>query len=355
MPTFDYSVIIGKNLLMENTIFHQKVLSQQVLVVTNQTLAPIYLHYLLDIFSDRQCDVVILEDGEEFKSRDSLFQIYDALIDKKHHRDTTVIALGGGVIGDISGFAASTYQRGVDFLQVPTTLLAQVDASVGGKTAINLPNAKNMIGTFYQPKAVIMDLNTLQTLPQREFRAGLAEIIKYAILVGGDFLNEVHNALKMGLADNISDKLPEIIYQCCKIKASYVETDERESGQRALLNLGHTVAHALEAYTHYTRWLHGEAVAIGLYAVAMLSHKYYGLDKVHVDLIDNLLFLAGLPRRIPKDICLETLRTLMDKDKKIKNNSLRFILIREMGDCYLLDKIPEADIWAVLQCVVEGE
>lgn len=355
MPTFDYPVIIGKDLLVESTILHQKVLSHQVLIVTNKTVAPLYLHYLLKIFSDRQCDVVILDDGEEFKTQHSLFQIYNTLIDKKHHRDTTVIALGGGVVGDISGFAASTYQRGVDFVQIPTTLLAQVDASVGGKTAINLPDAKNMIGTFYQPKAVIMDLNTLRTLPLREFRAGLAEIIKYAMLVGGDFLVEVHSALKAGLADNASDKLPEIIAQCCKIKASFVEQDERESGQRALLNLGHTLAHALEAYTHYTRWLHGEAVAIGLYAVALLSCKYYKLDKNHLDLIDELLLLAGLPRRIPQDINLESLRALMDKDKKIKNNSLRFILIREMGDCYLQDKIPEAYIGTMLQCAVKGE
>lgn len=354
-PTVEYPVIIGRDFLLEGSLFLEKVLSRQVLIVTNKTVAPLYLHYLLRIFSDRQCDVVLLEDGEEFKNQQSLFQIYNTLIDKKHHRDTTVIALGGGVIGDISGFAASTYQRGVNFLQIPTTLLSQVDASVGGKTAINLPNAKNMVGSFYQPNAVIMDLGTLQTLPLREFRAGLAEIIKYAILEGGNFLALVHSALKNGLADNVSDQLPAIISQCCQIKASFVEADERELGQRALLNLGHTVGHALEAYTHYTRWLHGEAVAIGLYAAALLSHKYYGLDKNCVDLIDNLLFLAGLPRRIPKDINLDELRALMDQDKKVKNNSLRFILIRDMGDCYLLDKLPEANINTLFQCVVEGD
>jgi len=355
MPARTYSIFIGRNILRDSDFLRRQVSSRQVLIVTNKTIAPLYLSYMQESFSDRQCDVLALEDGEVYKNERSLFQIYNLLIEKKHHRDTMIIALGGGVVGDISGFAASTYQRGVEFLQIPTTLLAQVDASVGGKTAINHSQAKNMIGSYYQPNAVIMDLNTLHTLPLREFRAGLAEIIKYAILVGGVFLLQVQGALKSGLATNAAADLPEIISKCCQIKASFVEKDERDTGVRELLNLGHTVAHALEAYTQYNRWLHGEAVAIGLYCAAVLSHQFYGLDERTVELIDNLLSLAKLPRRIPKDINLQNLRALMDKDKKIKNNNLRFILIREVGDCYLMDTVPEANLWSVLQSVVEGE
>jgi 3-dehydroquinate synthase len=355
LPAHEYSILIGSNILADRTILRQYVTSRQVLIVTNVTVAPFYLHFLQEAFSDRECDVVILKDGEKYKNQQSLFQIYDALIEKHHHRDTTMIALGGGVVGDICGFAASTYQRGVAFLQIPTTLLAQVDASVGGKTAINHPKGKNMIGSFYQPKAVIMDMSTLHTLPQREFCAGMAEIIKYGVLVGNDFLKLVENALNAGLDSNARNFLPEIISQCCQIKAAIVQEDERETGQRALLNLGHTVAHALEAYTHYNRWLHGEAVGIGLYCAALLSHQYYGLDKKSLERIDKLLFLANLPRRIPKDIDLQVLRVLMGKDKKIKNNTLRFILVKELGDCYLEDKVTEANLAAVLQCAVEGE
>ncbi|MDP1604182.1 MAG: 3-dehydroquinate synthase [Legionella sp.] len=352
MPAHDYPVLIGRNILTDRTILRRYATSRQVLIVTNVTVAPLYLHFLQDAFSDRQCDVVILKDGEEYKNQQSLFQIYDTLIEKNHHRDTLMIALGGGVVGDICGFAASTYQRGVEFLQIPTTLLAQVDASVGGKTAINHPEGKNMIGSFYQPKAVIIDTNTLNTLPQREFHAGVAEIIKYGILVGNDFLNYVEEALNTNMDSCL---LPELIRKCCQIKATIVQQDERESGQRALLNLGHTVAHALEAYTHYSRWLHGEAVGIGLYCAALLSHLYYGLDKKSLERIDKLLLLANLPRRIPKDIDLTHLRELMNKDKKIKNNTLRFVLVKELGNCYLEEKVAETSLAAVLQCAVEGE
>lgn len=355
LPGHDYPILIGHHALSDQELLRRYVLSKQVLIVTNTTIAPLYLSSVQSVFADRQCDTVILEDGEAFKNQQSLFRIYDSLIAKQHHRDTTLIALGGGVIGDITGFAASTYQRGVRFLQIPTTLLAQVDASVGGKTAINHPQAKNMIGSFHQPHAVIIDLNILHTLPSREFRAGLAEVIKYAVLVGGEFFDLVYSALEEGLDANHSKKLPAIIGQSCQIKAEIVEADERETGQRALLNLGHTFAHALEAYTHYNRWLHGEAVAIGIYCAALLSYQLGQIDEKTLQLVDEMLIMAKLPHRIPADIDLNELRALMSQDKKIKDKSLRFILMRAVGNCYIEDKVSEDSLLLSLQTAVEGD
>lgn len=350
-----YPILVGRNALADKAFLRYYVVSKQVFIVTNNTIAPHYLHYLQTAFADRQCDLIILDDGEVFKNQQSLLSIYDRLIAKHHHRDTTLVALGGGVIGDITGFAAATYQRGVAFIQIPTTLLAQVDASIGGKTAINHSQAKNMIGSFYQPSAVIIDVDSLITLPAREFRAGLAEIIKYAFLAGGDFFELVHKALKEGLADNASDKLPAIISQCCQIKAQFVEEDERETGPRALLNLGHTFGHALEAYTRYDRWLHGEAVAIGLYCAALLSVEQLGIDADILNLIDEMLIMAKLPRRIPVDIDLDELRAIMSQDKKIKNKQLRFILMRALGNCYIEQQVSEENLRLTLQKAVKGD
>ncbi|MBA2709803.1 MAG: 3-dehydroquinate synthase [Tatlockia sp.] len=354
LPGHNYPILIGNGALGEEEVLRRYVASGQVLIVTNETVAPLYLNYLQLAFKDRQCDVVILQDGEAYKNQQSLDKIYDALILNQHHRDTCLIALGGGVIGDITGYAAATYQRGVSFIQIPTTVLAQVDASIGGKTAINYQHAKNMIGSFHQPNAVIIDLDTLKSLPSREFRAGLAEVIKYAFLEGGEFLNEVNNALKEGLADNECTKLPEIISQCCQIKTKFVQEDERETGLRALLNLGHTFAHALEAYTNYRRWLHGEAVAIGLYCATWLSRQQLGLDESSLRIVDEMLLRAKLPRRIPDDIDLNVLRGLMSQDKKIKNNRLRFVLMKAFGDCYLDDQVSEENLKISLQNSVKG-
>lgn len=355
LPRQEYPIIIGRNALKDGDSLCGYLSSKQVLIVTNEKVAPLYLADLQAAFANLQCDVLILKDGEEYKNQQSLFAIYDCLIAKNHHRDTTLVALGGGVIGDLTGFAAATYQRGVSFLQIPTTLLAQVDASIGGKTAINHPQAKNMIGSFYQPRAVIIDLNTLKTLPLREFRAGLGEVIKYALLAGGDFFNLVYSALQKGLGENKSVELPDIISQCCQIKAEFVQEDERETGLRALLNLGHTFAHALEAYTHYKRWLHGEAVAIGLYCAALLSYQCKGLDKNTLSLLDQMLTWAGLPSRIPADIELDRLRLLMSQDKKVKNKQLRFILMKAIGDCYIDDEITENQLFLTLQTAMTGD
>ena len=348
----EYPLYIGRNLLTDSELLNRHVQAGQVLIVTNDTIAPLYLDYVQQAFKSIQCDVLVLADGETHKNQTSLFAIYDALISKRHNRDTTLVALGGGVIGDITGFAAATYQRGVRLIQIPTTLLAQVDASIGGKTAINHGQAKNMLGSFYQPHAVIMDLNALETLPEREFRAGLAEVIKYGVLAGGEFLTRLKLILATGLTP-ASPSLPELIAQCCRIKAEFVQEDERESGRRVLLNLGHTFAHALESCTQYERWLHGEAVAIGLYCAALFSYQRGLIKKYDLALVDLLLEEAHLPRRIPQDIDLTTLHALMFNDKKIKNKTLRFVLMKGLGDCYLDDQVTDESLRRVLISAVK--
>ncbi|VEG90520.1 3-dehydroquinate synthase [Legionella spiritensis] len=355
LPEKSYPVLIGYGLLSKTDFLRRHVTSKQVMIVSNDTVAPLYLSAVQKVFADCQCDCVILEDGEAYKNQQSLYKIYDGLLSNHHHRDTTLIALGGGVVGDITGFAASTYQRGARYIQLPTTLLAQVDASIGGKTAINHVLGKNMIGSFYQPDAVIIDLDTLHTLPLREFRAGLAEVIKYGLLEGGEFFERLQDALHAGLGHNQYSDLAAIIGECCRAKARIVQADEREAGMRALLNLGHTFAHALETHSLYQRWLHGEAVAIGLYCAALLSHESGVMDWSDVVLIDKMLKMAGLPARIPQDINPDDLRAKMAQDKKIKNNRLRFILMRGVGHCYIDDEITDTVLQTVLQRAVEGE
>lgn len=354
LPLTTYPIIIGQDLYLDPALLNQYVEAEQVLIVTNETIAPYYLEKIQKAFATHQVDTLILKDGEIYKDQSSLFAIYDILIKRQHHRDTTLVALGGGVIGDLVGFAAATYQRGVRFIQLPTTLLAQVDASVGGKTAINHPNAKNMIGSFYQPSAVLIDVETLKTLPAREFNAGMAEVIKYALLVGGDFLSSLTHQLNAGLQAEKSNDLMTLIFQCCAIKAEVVVSDERELGRRALLNLGHTFAHALESITHYQRWLHGEAVGIGLYCAALLSHQLGYLEKEAVLQVDALLEKAKLPRRIPESIDLFALQALMMNDKKIKNKQLRFVLMRSFGDCYLDNQVSLESVHQVLLTAIEG-
>ena len=344
-----YPIYVGVDLFNDGELLRRHLKSQQILIVTNATLAPLYLAKVQEAFSAFQCDVLVLPDGEAHKNQQSLFMIYEALTKHHHHRDTTLIALGGGVVGDLTGFAAATYQRGVQFIQMPTTLLADVDASIGGKTAINYLQAKNMIGCFYQPHAVIMDLKALQTLPIREFRAGLGEVIKYALLSGESACAEL-SALMPKLTPNNTTALSHLICECCQIKARFVALDERETGERALLNLGHTFAHALESYTNYTRWLHGEAVAIGLYCAALLSHQLGHLKASALTTVDLLLKQAKLPRRIPDDIDLTKLQALMLNDKKIKDNQQRFILMKGLGACYIEDAVPEALLRRVLIC-----
>ncbi|PJD93279.1 MAG: 3-dehydroquinate synthase [Legionella sp.] len=347
-----YSVSICSDAFNSPGFLRTLVLSQQVLIVTNHTVAPHYLSFLQTAFSDRQCDTVILPDGEEHKNQRSLFTIYDALVEKKYHRDAMLIALGGGVIGDLAGFAAATYQRGIAYLQMPTSLLAQVDASVGGKTAINHSLGKNMIGSFYHPCSVIIDVNTLKTLPDREFKAGVAEIIKYGLLEGGDFFVQLQQLIRKGLSFDTKE-LPSLIAACCAIKARFVVADEKEQGVRALLNLGHTVAHALETLTQYSQWLHGEAVGIGLYCAMVLSFQLGVLDECWVTEVALLLQEIGLPHKIPKEIQLDELIKLIGTDKKIKNGRLRFILMRKPGACYIESEITPPMLEKALAASIE--
>lgn len=349
-----YPIYIGDNLIQDLELLQKQVIAKQVLIVTNTTIAPLYLRTIQNVFSSIQCNVVILADGEAYKNQQALFSIYDALIQNNHHRDTTLIALGGGVIGDLTGFAAATYQRGVRYIQIPTTLLAQVDASVGGKTAINYQQSKNMLGSFYQPHAVIIDVATLRTLPNREFRAGFGEIIKYGLLAGGSVWDEVSTVLTNGLSNVAPETISHLIEQCCKIKVQFIQDDERELGRRALLNLGHTFGHALESCTHYQRWLHGEAVAIGLFCAGLLSYQLGLFSKSNLEKLEWLLNQAQLPSRIPRDIDLDNVFQLLFKDKKIQQGTLRFVLIRQLGDCYLSDEITTEQIRHVLKSAVEG-
>ena len=258
-----YTITIGAGLLEDPSLLHEQIAARDVLVVTNETIAPLYLDTLSRGLAGRNLRTLVLRDGEKYKTLDSFRSILDALIEARFNRDAGVIALGGGVIGDMTGFAAACYQRGVDYFQIPTTLLAQVDSSVGGKTAVNHPNAKNMIGAFHQPRAVIADTQTLRSLPDREFRAGLAEVVKYGFIHDIDFLAWLE--ANVGALNARADgAIAHAVKRSCEIKAAVVGVDEREQGLRAILNLGHTFGHAIETATGYTEWLHGEAVAAGM-------------------------------------------------------------------------------------------
>lgn len=349
-----YPVIVGDNLLQNSIFLQEHLASEHIVVVTNSTVAPLYLQQLNSSLEGRCVQSIIIPDGEQYKNSTQLSYIYDQLISFRCHRDAMLVALGGGVIGDMTGFAASTYLRGIRFVQIPTTLLAQVDASVGGKTGINHAEGKNLIGSFYQPDAVLIDVHTLKTLPEREFRAGLAEVIKYALLQGGAFYDELKMLLESGI-DASTPKLPGLITTSCRIKAEYVQSDEREHASRALLNLGHTFAHALETYTNYETWLHGEAVAIGLYCAAILSVRLGHGDSTLISDLKKMLQAAGLPFKIPGTINLDRLADLMQLDKKIKNNQLRFVVIKEPGVCYLNDSVSAECLQHTLTMAVKGE
>lgn len=350
-----YPIMIGHSLVSHDDMLASFIEGSQVLVVTNDRVAPLYLDAILQHLKHKQLDVVILADGEAHKSLDSAQVIFDALLAGSHHRDTTIVALGGGVIGDLAGFVAATYQRGVALIHLPTSLLAQIDAAIGGKTAVNFHHYKNLIGSFYHPKAVLIDPEYLHSLPMREYRAGFGEVIKYGMLIGGKFLQTLEANIKELSINPSHPELLALITTCCRYKASIVQADPTEQGTRALLNLGHTVAHALEALSQNKRWLHGEAVAIGLYCAALLSHQLGVLSQQDLDTLDSLLKNSGLPHRIPADVSLEPLIDLMMMDKKVKNQEIRFVLMRTAGDCYLSDTVHMKDIERMIFSAVEGE
>lgn len=325
-----YPIYIGRNLLDNPEIITRHIISGQVMIVTNETVAPIYLHKIEDALKKFLCEICVMPDGEIHKNMDSAMTIFDALLSSKMSRGTHIIALGGGVIGDLTGFVAACYQRGIPFIQIPTTLLAQVDSSVGGKTAVNHPLGKNMIGAFYQPKCVIADTNTLLTLPEREFSAGLAEVIKYGLIRDPEFFEW----LELNMDDLINqdlDKIAFCIERSCLNKAEVVSADERESGIRATLNLGHTFGHAVEIGMGYGEVLHGEAVAIGICLAADLSRRLGWLTDEDIARIVGLLKRARLPTTVPRTLGVDDFLEHMSIDKKNVEGQLRLILLEKIG------------------------
>jgi len=334
-----YPIYIGSGLLDDHDLLRQHIRAKQIMIVSNETVAPLYLERVQAAFADFQCDTVILPDGEAHKDITSFMQIIDTLIDNQHHRNTTLVALGGGVIGDITGFASACYQRGTDFIQMPTTLLAQVDASVGGKTAINHPRAKNMIGAFHQPRCVIIDTQTLDTLPDRHISAGVAEIIKAALIHDATFFSWLENNMAK-LLQKDPQAIAIAIERACAIKCEIVAQDETETtGTRALLNLGHTFGHAIEQNLNYQQWLHGEAVAAGTVMAADLSQQLGWLNETDVARIQKLIQAAKLPIRPPSGLQCESLLTAMAVDKKNVNANIRFVLLKAIGEAVLTDSV----------------
>lgn len=324
-----YPIFIGQGLLQQNLLLPY-VKGRQVMVVSNETVAPLYLDALLQQFPGKQVDSVILPDGEAYKDLQHVNLIFDALLEKRHNRTTTLVALGGGVVGDMTGFAAASYQRGVNFIQVPTTLLSQVDSSVGGKTGVNHPLGKNMIGAFHQPQAVLAATDVLGSLPERELSAGLAEVIKYGLIHDAKFLDWLESAMP-ALRARDPEALAYAIYRSCEIKAEIVAQDERESGIRALLNLGHTFGHAIETDQGYGNWLHGEAVGAGMLMAANLSAREGWISEAELARIERLLTAAGLPVAPPETMSCERFIELMAVDKKVIDGNLRLVLLQQLG------------------------
>lgn len=333
-----YPIFIGRDLLehfiSDSSLIAPYISGRQVVIVSNETIAPLYLHKILKIFSNYQCKTVILPDGEIYKTYDGILPIIDCLMENQFDRRVTLVALGGGVIGDMTGFAAAIYRRGVNFIQIPTTLLAQVDSSVGGKTGVNHPLGKNMIGAFHQPQCVIADTNTLNTLDERQLSAGLAEVIKYALINSAEFFTWLSNNI-----DELNNRNPAALAYAiefsCQDKADIVAADEKEQGQRALLNLGHTFGHAIETALGYGNCLHGEAVAIGMIMAADLSVRHGWIDEKIQQQIIELIKLAGLPTQIPTEfdvrISAADFIKLMAGDKKVLDGQLHLVLMEALG------------------------
>ena len=324
-----YPIVIGSGLLGNGELLNSLIPKGDLAVVTNTTVAALYLEKLQATLSGRRIAQCVLPDGEQFKTQQTLGLIYDVLVESRLNRDATILALGGGVVGDMAGFAAASYQRGVGYVQIPTTLLALVDSSVGGKTGVNHPGGKNLIGAFYQPLAVIADIDTLATLPDRELRAGLAEIIKY-----GCIWDPVLFAWLESHIDQLTGRdIPSLIHaieRSCQIKADVVGKDERESNLRAILNFGHTFGHAIESATHYENFLHGEAVALGMLMASDLSHRLGLLDAHSLKRVRDLLARAGLPAEAPP-IGVSRAFDLMRMDKKVLAGAVRLILLDRLG------------------------
>ncbi len=332
-----YPIYIDHKLLTQTELLKQYIPGNSALIVSNETVAPLYLEQTQAMLSGLKQQSVILPDGEKYKNLEVLNQIYDSLLRNRFDRNTTIIALGGGVVGDMAGFAAATYQRGVHLIQIPTTLLSQVDSSVGGKTGVNHALGKNMIGAFYQPRAVIADTDTLTTLPDRELSAGIAEIIKYGLINDANFFSWLEQNMT-ALLKRDKPTLAYAIKTSCQNKADIVAADERESGKRALLNLGHTFGHAIENGMGYGEWLHGEAVGAGMCMAATMSNQLGWMDNADTQKTIKLIKQAKLPTKAPSAMTTEQFLTLMSVDKKVLDGVLRLVLMKGIGQSLISDE-----------------
>jgi 3-dehydroquinate synthase len=334
-----YPIHIGESLLANRQLLGEQLTAKDLLLVSNTTVAPLYADQVRSALADRRIVDVRLPDGEQYKTLEYVTRVLDVLIANRFGRDAMVLALGGGVVGDLAGFSAACYQRGIAFAQLPTTLLAQVDSSVGGKTGVNHPGGKNMIGAFHQPAVVLADTRTLHTLPPRELRAGLAEVVKYGLIFDHAFLNWIeHNVSQLLALDPAA--IAHAVHRSCELKADVVKRDERETGDRALLNLGHTFGHAIETATGYTQWLHGEAVATGMLMAADMSARMGMLAKTDVERVRTLLERIGLPVQAPR-IGAQRAMEYMSIDKKVKAGRVRLILLEKLGAAKFTAEYPD--------------
>lgn len=344
----NYPIIIGDNLLSDETLFTELLGDRPVVLVSNEVVAPLYAGRVRKALGEsRKVTEVILHDGESEKTLATIDEILTAALRERHERRSVFVALGGGVVGDMTGFAAACFLRGVDFLQLPTTLLAQVDSSVGGKTGVNHALGKNMIGAFHQPLAVLIDLTTLQSLPAREFSAGIAEVIKYGLIYDRGFFDWLLAAADR-LAARDEAALAEAIERSCAIKAAVVAADEREGGLRAILNFGHTFGHAIEKQQGYGTWLHGEAVACGMMMASRISASRGFIEPTVVDQLAQFLLRFKLPVRAPEDMQSATFLRAMAGDKKVERGKIRYVLLATLGEAKLFDDVTDAEIDAAL-------
>lgn len=342
-----YPIHIGSRILADQQLLIPHIKGNQVLIVTNETVAPLYLEKAQSALANFETETVILPDGEEYKTLEITQRIFAHLLEKHFNRTATLIALGGGVVGDITGFAAACYQRGVNFIQIPTTLLAQVDSSVGGKTGVNHPLGKNMIGAFYQPQCVIADIDTLDTLDNRQLNAGIAEIIKYGLIRDYEFFEWLEDNIEK-LIRRDKGALAYAINRSCTNKAEVVAADEKESGQRALLNLGHTFGHAIETGTGYGTWLHGEAIASGMLMAADLSARHGWLSSHELARIKSILLKANLPIEAPAELSTQQFLDLMSVDKKVLAGKLRLVLLKAIGESFVTEEFRQSHLRELL-------
>jgi len=346
-----YEIVIGHGILSDlGNAISRLGLGPRQMIVTSETLWPLYGKTVHDSLASSGFDVSVafVRDDEESKSLQTVTSIYDNLLESEFDRSSGIVAVGGGVVGDVAGFAAATFMRGIPFVQVPTTLLAQVDSSIGGKTGVNYPKAKNLVGAFHQPTAVWTDISTLVTLPERELRSGLAEVIKYAIIADQNLFTMLERILS-SFSNASSDTLIEVVSRCCSIKARIVEQDERERGIRSILNYGHTVGHALEALTGYAYYTHGEAVAIGMVAAAKISREIHATHQDTVKMQESLVEAAGLPTRIERPIDPYDIVQQLSRDKKRLAGRVRWVLPRTVGEVFLTDEVPSDVVLGILK------